>query len=48
MDTDNSMLITRGKVGMGGSRKEQGGQMVMEEDVTWRSKHTIQYTDDVL
>ena len=32
----------------GDKRGGQGGQMVMEGDLTWGGEHTVQYTDDVL
>ena len=47
-DTDNSMVITRGKGSGRGQKRVNGGQMVMEGDLIWGGEHTIQYTDDVL
>ena len=44
----NSMVIIRGKEGGGMQKRVNGGQMVMEGDLTLSGEHTMQYTDDVL
>ena len=43
------MVITRGKGGWEKVEEDKGGgEMVMEEHLTWGGEHTIQYTNDVL
>ena len=43
IDTDNSVLITRGERGLGEVEQDMGGQMAMEGDLTCWGEHTIQY-----
>ena len=47
MDTNNTIVTARGR---GGSREVEGMgvRTVVEGDLTWSSKQTIQYADDVL
>ena len=46
-DTDNSLVMTRGR-GVGQEEEGEGGQMVMEGDLTWGGEHTLQCTHDIL
>lgn len=44
MDTDNSMILTRGKGFMGSKGVRH---IMMEDDVTLSGGHTMQHTDHV-
>ena len=47
VDTDNSMMVTRGK-GAGRIVKDKGAKyVVMEDDLTFGGGHTMQYADHV-
>ena len=48
IDTDNSMIINRGKGWEGQVKESKWGQMVMEEDMTLDGERKMQYTDGVL
>ena len=49
-DTDNSMVIARGKGGGvgGGGRGDKEGINDDERRLSWGGEHTVQSTDDVL
>ena len=47
IDTDNSMVVTRGK-GVGVVKGEGVKYRVTKDDLTSGGRHTMQYTDDVL
>ena len=44
MDTDNSVVIARGKR----ERWKWGGMNGDEGDLTWGGEHIVQYTDEAL
>ena len=47
IDTDNSVVVTRGKEVGGKSDGGRGKYMVMGDDLTLSGRHTMQYEDHV-
>ena len=48
MNTENSIVIAKGKRGVVGEGKGDILLLVMEGDLTWGGEHTIHCTNDVL
>lgn len=48
MAMDNSLVVTRGKVGSGGSSLGWRGQIYGDRNLTLGGEHKMQYIDDVL